>query len=1285
MASAVAWRSASAVAGLLAGKLGKLVANEVILLWNFKDDASGLQETMELLDAMMHDADRRSGDQGKTVEVWMKRFRSVAYDVEDLVDKFETIQLMKQSQSKIKLFFSSYNPFLVRLTMAHKINNLKKDLDVIKEEGRSLHLVPNYNISRSIEESRNLPTVAWTNENIDMGMIGRDTQKENIIKLLLKSDAEEHISIIPIVGLGGLGKTTLAQAVFSDKRTSIFDLRVWIFVSKKFDLPRIGEIIISNASIGSRTSEEYMVPRNVDLNSITEQVNTILRAKRYLIVLDDVWEQGVDNLDKLKQMLQYGGKGSKIILTTRMHRVVENLDFGVLANQRIICPVQKSDQINLNFLSDEDCWNVMRQTALRQDDDVSGLEEIGREIAQKCGGLPLLARSLGFLLSQNKSTEAWEDIRDKKIILEMTEDHQPQETLERLMLSYHYMPSDVKLCFTYCAVFPKGFSVARDQLIQQWRALGYIESNDRHYCMNYLLGMSFLQISKSSQSIPGHPDALNKVTMHDLVHDLATIIASSELIVPDASEKNNWSRAEKKYSRHMQLVNYQKQSKALKELPGKIRSLHFTQCSRLLLQQKSFSKSKYLRVLDLSGCSVEGEPAPTNILLPSNIPQLMLLKYLDASGLPISALPKSLHKLQNMQTLILSNCNIETLPDNIGRLLKLYHLDLSGNRRLNKLPTLFGELSALSFLNLSGCSRLEELPESVHKLQSLRHLDMSGCHALQKLPDKFGNLPKLVFLNLSDCSKLVKLPDNLNLESLVCLNLSSCHELENLPKDFGNLHKLRFLTLSGCYKVQVLPESFCQLKHLKDLDLSDCHDIKELPGCFGNLSELQSLDLTSCSKLQWFPESFGYLFKLKNLNLSYCIRLKSLPSSFGNLKLQVLNRVCCFSLGAWPDSIHNINTLTQVRSEIFERPTVHRVHKTDDGDCSSIVELGKLTCRELEVHGLENIRHPEQAARANLRDNAELQELSLQWRKGEDRERRDAEVLENLVPPRTLEGFSLHYYSSKFFPNWMLEISSYLPCLTSIQLKDLTECDYLPPFGRLPSLRLLHMENMPNIRKIDSEFYGEEGTCKRLRVIMLDDLENLDEWWTTRSGEEEEEFLIPNLHQLAVWDCPKLKFLPYPPKSMYWVLENSDNVLPKHGFGRLSSSTLPFGAYISRSSFSPDVWGSLQHLTTLEELVVLGAENPKTLPEIAPCFPSLRELRLFAMNDEALPEWLGQLISLERLEIGGCYNLTYLPESIRNLTALKTLSIWDCPRLIERCREADADKISHIPDVSLDD
>ncbi|KAG2557154.1 hypothetical protein PVAP13_8NG164903 [Panicum virgatum] len=1153
---------------------------------------------------------------------------------------------------EIKLFFSSYNPFLLRFTIAHKMKKVKEVLTNIEKEGcGTLDLVPQDTSMWADEVARNQATISPTNGGIDIiRMVGRDTEKKKLIKLL-KSEADEVVSIIPI-----------PNQFFFDSRTKTFDLRVWVYVSKKFDLQRIGEIIISTVSRSTsiEPSEWYITLKDGNLQSITEMLKSMLPTKKYLIVLDDMWEEGVDNLEKLKHMLQYGRKGSKIILTTRMQHVVDKLDIVALASQGIIRPVRKSDQINLSILSDDDCWNVMRQTPFWQDEDLCGLEAIGRQIAKKCAGLPLLARSLGFLLSQHKSTAAWEDIMDKKIILGMEENTLLQEPLERLMLSYYYMPLKFKLCFTYCAVYAKGFTIASDNLIQQWRALGYIQSIvDGKHCVDYLLGMSFLQISKTSPNAPEDAEGPIKVTMHDLVYDLATIILGQQLIAINDPKELTQNSLEKNYCRHMQFINYQKH---------KIRSLHFTECDRLQLQDKSFSKCKYLRVLDISECSIQGKSVPSNISLPSSIHQLMLLRYLDASGLPITSLPKSLHKLQNMQTLILSNCALETLPNNIGSLLNLCYLDLSGNSSLNKLPVSFGELSALWFLNLSACSKFYELPESIGNLISLRHLDMSGCNVLQKLPDKFGTLPNLLFLNLSSCSKLVKQPDSINIKSLEHLNLSSCHQLQSLPNNFGNLENLMFLNLSDCYNAHMLPESFCRLKHLKDLDLSDCHDLKELPKCFGNLSELHSLNLTSCSKLQSLPESFGGMSKLKRLDLSYCIRLENLPSSFRSLKLQVLYML---NLHELPEGISNMTSLIKFEVhtvkgwdiDFFGTPSilrlpyrvvehiVHEVHEVGYWPHSSIVSIGKLACQHLRINHLEKVKHSEDAERAKLRDNADLQKLCLSWGHEDMTEnKRDAEVLENLIPPRTLEGFTLR------------------------------ACDAVPQLGMLPNLRLLLIILIPNITKIRKEFYGEKGACKRLRVIQLYGLKNMEECWTTRSGEEGDDFLIPNLHMLDIWDCPKLKFLSYPPKSMYWDLTYGDEVLPPmHEFGRLSSSTLPFEAKIRSKSFTTDKWDQLQHLATLEELSVTGFHSSlASFPEATPW------LLLYLPNLEILPEWLGQLIALEELFIWSPPKLTCFPESIWNLTTLKRLSIRDYPRQVKRCKGEDAHKISRIPEVEFD-
>ncbi|VAI40812.1 unnamed protein product [Triticum turgidum subsp. durum] len=873
-------------------------------------------------------------------------------------------------------------------------------------------------------------------------------------------------------------------------------------------------------------------------------------------------------------------------------------------------------------------------------------------------------------MSEQRTVGAWEHIRDTKFDLGLREGHQ-KETLERLVLSYYHMKPKFKLCFIYLATFPKGFVMDNRHIIQQWNALGYINSrHDGQCCINYLLGMSFLRIPGSASVSPSslHFKAPQELVMHDLVHDLVSVIGADEFIDLDATKSTSWNRA--RYCRHAQLTNFKNDPEAFKHIPGKLRSLHFRDLGGLQLPKKAFSRSKYIRVLDLSGHSAECQSAPSRVVLPSSINQLKLIRYLDGTGLPIKSLPKNFHALQNMETLILSNSLFEILSDSICRLTKLCYLDLSGSSGLSKLPASLGELSQLFFLNLSGCSILQELPESICELTCLHHLDMSDCCALQKLPDKFGGLLKLSFLNLSGCSKLTKLPDNVSFPCLEHLNLSSCHELENLPIDFGHLQKLEFMDLSGCYKVPLLPVSFCQLNHLKHLDLSDCHNLKELPDCFGHLFELEYLNLTSCAKLRLLPESICKLFKLRRVYLSYCLKLSELPSSFGDLELHILHMNCLRDMNDCPDSIGDMTSLTQFVTynatsglldkarEIRRRLNlVGNVHEVKSGECS-IVDLVGLACSDLKLEGLQNVEHPG-ADSLKLRDKSDIRVLQLCWE-----DEGGESVLDRLVPPRTLEDFSLIGYRSSEFPDWMFDISSYLPFLSELNLKGLEACDHLPPFGALPNLRRLSLHNIPNIRKIGKKFYGEGGPCLKLRVLMLNSMENLEEWWTTESTKENEEFLIPNLHYLEVVNCQKLKFLPYPPRSMFWFLSNSERVLPERGSGKLSSSIPPSEMVLGNCSFSEDKWDRLQHFPTLEIFQLTSISGLRTLPEVMRCFSSLTALHLSKLKDlGALPVWLGLLESVQKIVILDCPSMTSLPESMKNLTALKILILSECKGL----------------------
>ncbi|KAM3354389.1 hypothetical protein ACQJBY_025207 [Aegilops geniculata] len=1284
----VAGLIASAVGNQVASKLGELVKDEIAMLWGFEDDVEGLREKMEDLQAVLLDADdkmRRGETEGKAVGRWLAKFKDVAYDVEDVLDDLDATALVEKTQSKVKLFFSGNNQLLQRSTIAHSMKTVREKIDKIEMEGQKLNLVRHH--AARAEGSRNKETfAASSNGGMKTGMVGRDIEKDKIISLLLTCEANEDISIVPIIGLGGLGKSTLAESILADERVSVFDVQIWVHVSEQFDLHKIGSAIMKSIN-GSFNLD------NCTLQFLHDNLKKELSAIRYLIVLDDLWEEDGNRLEELKRMLQYGCKGSRIVVTTRNQSVVEALSSGFLAKERKMCIVPESDQISLDLLSPGDCWEVMKQRALGPGDDQSGLQEIGREIAAKCGGLPIVANALGQVMFERRTVEAWDDIRDTKVDLGLREEHQ-SKALERLMLSYCYMKLEFKMCFTYLAVFPKGSVMDQHHLIQQWTALGYIKAHDDgERCINYLLGMSFLHISRSSavDQGPMHAKTSQKFTMHDLVHDLASIITSKGFLVldADATEPRGWNRA--RYCRHARLINYQNQTTVFKDLPTTARTIHFRYSGKLQIPKMAFSRSKYIRVLDLSGHSVgrqstssnldlhgslvEGQSTSSNVVLPSSIHKSKLLRYLDATSLPITSLPKSFHTLKHMQTLILSKCALETLPDTICTLNKLCYLDLSGNVSLTELPTSLGKLSKLSFINLLGCSVLQELPESIYELTCLRHLDMSECCTIKKLPDKFGTLLKLIFLNLSGCSKITNLPDNLRLQSLEHMNLSNCHELENLPKDFGNLQRLEFLSLSDCYKVSLLPESFCQLNHLKFLDLSDCHELMELPECFGHLVELDSLNLTSCCKLQVLPESFCKLSKLRYLNLSYCMRLDKLPPSFGDLKLQSLDISSTESLNALPDSIAKMTSLTRFEATegapdvmarvreikkhlIISEEIKHVVQHRENKGCSSIVELADLTCYALDVQELQNVKHPEDVERAKLRDKSDLRLLNLHWgaNGGEGKS-----VLEKLTPPRTLEFLFLQGYMSKDFPKWMSDISSYLPSLTYLHLFDLGTCDTLPPFGQLPNLRSISMRKMPNIRKIGKEFIGQGRPCVKLRSIMLESMENLAELWTTRSGDENEEFLIPNLHYLSVSNCPKLKFLPYPPRSMVWYLENIDEIIPEGGFGRLSSSTLPFDMVINNCNFSADNWDRLHHFPTLELFQVESSNVLRALPDVIRCFTSLKSLTLNSLEElESLPKWLGCFTSLQRVIIKDCPKLTSFPESMKNLTALKVLSMQGC-------------------------
>ncbi|XP_006660544.2 putative disease resistance protein RGA1 isoform X2 [Oryza brachyantha] len=834
----------AAAVSQVARKINDIVGvaqGEVKLCCNFSDDLEGIKDTLVYLETLLKNAENNSfGSDRANLRHWLGQIKSLAYDIEDIVDGYYSSKEQFDGggyAQKGSLFCSLSNPMLLKSSMVYKMKSKRDILQQRQHLPNQYHFLSHINSAVKFEGKQ---TTSY--RNTDIAIVGRDADLDRIIDILMQNDAEE-LSIIPIVGPVGFGKTSLAQLVFNDTRTEAFNFRIWVHVSMgNINLEKIGRDIVS------QTTEK--IEGNMQLQSVKNAVQRVLNKYSCLIVLDSLWGKD-EEVNELKQMLLTGRHTeSKIIVTTHSDKVAKLIS---------TVPLYK-----LASLSEDDCLKIFSQRAMTGLADPL-FREYGEEIIRRCEGSPLVTNFLGSVVNaQRQRSEIWRAAKDEEM-WKIEEDY-PEDKISPLFPSfkiiYYNMPHELRLCFVYCSIFPKGTVIEKKKLIQQWIALDMIESKHgtlpldvtAEKYVDELKAIYFLQVLERSQNGAERSSASEEMLrMHNLAHDLARSVAGEDiLVILDAENERNAKYCDYRYA---QVSASSLESIDRKAWPSKARSLIFKN-GRADLEHVSevLSANKYLRVLDLSGCSVKDIPSP--------IFQLKQLRYLDASSLSITALPlqiSSFHKLQM--------------------------LDLS-DTELTELPPFISNLKRLNYLSLQGCQKLQRV-DSLHLLHDLHYLNMSCCPEVTSFPESLENLTKLRFLNLSGCSKLSTLPIRFfesfsTLCSLVDLNLSG-FEFQVLPDFFGKIHSLQYLNLSKCLKLEVLPQSFGQLVYLKNLNLSYCSDLKLLES-LEFLTSLQFLDLSNCSRLEYLPPCFDKLSSLESLNLSQCLGLKALPESLLNLK-----------------------------------------------------------------------------------------------------------------------------------------------------------------------------------------------------------------------------------------------------------------------------------------------------------------------------------------------------------------------------------------------------------------
>jgi hypothetical protein len=784
---------ASSIVKELLAKIGVSIWSEFALLRRFKADLTAMERDLAIVRDVLFDAETRGGGRGNSaVRDWLRRLRDVAHDIDDLLDEWYTdtdTSTARPRQSEkticgISTKLCSFRSF----SMARRLRSLRRELDAVAAGRDRLGLNPNA-FPRAHPSAPPRPeTISKVDES---KTVGRAADKEQLIRLVLDVASEEDVSVIPIVGFGGLGKTTLAQLAFNDRRANdeVFDPRIWVSMSVDFSIRTLVQPIVS------ATKENCDIS---NLEAVASFLSRTFTGKKYLLVLDDVWSENHEEWEKLRLLLKDGKRGSKIIVTTRCRKV------GMMV--RTVPP------FILKGLSNDDCWELFRCKAFEEgeEDLHPRLVRIGKEIVQKCGGVPLAAKALGSMLRFNKSEQSWMAVKDSQI----WQMEKEETILPSLKLSYDQMASDLKQCFAYCSVFPRNHEIDREKLIQQWVSLGFIQpakydcqsvfdrAND---CFEHLLWMSFLQevegydLSKKEIEEDGNV----KYKIHHLVHDLAQSVAGDEVQTINCKQVNGHTED----CLYASLSDDMGVPEVIRSMFCKVRSLHSRGCD---LDIKLVFHARRLRVLDLRSSPI--------VKLPQSVGKLKHLRYLDISSSPIKTLPNSISSLQKLHTLHLSNCS-----------------------NLSILPISICNLHNLETLNLSACS-LHNLPYSIGLLQKLQSLNMSFCNFLEMLPDSISELKCLQTLNFKGCSKLKSLPDGIcNLKKLQFLNLSQCGILQALPENIGSLLDLSHLNLSQCNELKSIPDSMCHITRLHTLNMSHCSSLSEISVSIGGLKELQIL------------------------------------------------------------------------------------------------------------------------------------------------------------------------------------------------------------------------------------------------------------------------------------------------------------------------------------------------------------------------------------------------------------------------------------------------------------
>lgn len=996
-------------------------------------------------------------------------------------------------------------------------------------------------VKRVLTELSNTPVI------VAPYVVGLDSRLGELWRLLDVNS--KGIQVLGLHGMGGVGKTTLAKALYN-KLVGHFAHRSFITDVRETSAKQNGLVTLQNMLIAHLCPREKPV---VDERDGKIAIKRILSGKRVLVVLDDV--DDVSQLNGLAARRGWFHEGSLIIVSTR--------------DRELLLLDLVSEIYNVKELDSSDSLKLFSYHALRREKPTEAFLNLSNQIVLLTGGLPLALEVFGSLLFDKRKMKEWEDA------LQKLKQIRPCHLQDVLKISFDGLDEQEKCIFLDIACLLLNLKMKRDGAIDIMKGCGFRAES----AIAVLKARSLIKITED-----------NTLWMHDQIRDMGRQLILQENLVDPGMRSRLWNHGEiqsvlqdGKGTRNIQGITLDIEKKHQKSRSAKTIAWYKLQSTptvasaltylkemyrdyfehnegEIILFTKSFEVMVNLRLLQLSNVRLEGtfKHLPTELkwlqwrkcplkYLPFGCPRELTVLDLSESniekvwGFQWWCWYNRKEVAKKLMVLNLHSCHKLTAIPDLSRHPALEKLILEGCIGLSRIHKSIGDMSTLLHLNMRRCSNLVEFPSDVSGLKCLKTLTLSDCLKLKELPQDMGNMISLVEL-LLDRTAIEKLPESIfRLTKLEILSLNDCQSLKRLPFCIGKLGSLRELSLNGC-PLEEIPDSINGLGNLEELSLMHCRLLTVIPNSVGNLKSLTKIWLNGSSIIE-MPASIGSLLYLKVLSVGNCRKISTLPVSIERLasiveldldgtsiinlpdqigflkSLQKLEMRNCTSLRWLPETIGNLlslNTLIIVNAAIQELPETI-------GLLENLVMLRLNNCKRLcslpaSIGNLKSLHHlyMEKTAVSGLPESFGMLSSLMILKMGKERWSQvpqNAEVTTDAECPIVKEKPKLVVLPSTFSNLSMLEefdacawkitgeIADDFERLSSLKILDLGHNDFCRLPSSLRGLSFLEKLDLPHCKELQvlpplpsSLVKLNAANCVALEIISdLSNLEHLEE------------------------------------------------------------------------------------------------------------------------------------------------------------------------------------------------